>query len=927
MKLSNKIIIIIIIFALGFNNVLLSQSVLITKIIDKENNENIIGANIVLTLTNDSSYIKGTTSDFDGNAIINAISRGKYKLEVSYIGYITINDTIEIDKDTIHLNNIYIKPNVTLLNEIVIVDKAAQVLIKGDTIEFNTVGLKITENSVVEDLLKKLPGVEVSAEGKITVNGKEVTKIRVDGKKFFDDDPEMATKNIPAEMIEKIQVIEQKSEMAQLTGFEDDDSEQIINLTFKENKKRGVFGNFSAGIGSDLNPDLRYNANGFLNLITNNSQTAFTADANNINKSRSTRGRSGISGNKGITFGQNFGITNSTYINSKINIGGDLIFNHSSNEQKTNTNKETFLESGSNIRNDSTNSNNDLYSVNGRIELSYDIDKYNKLIVQPNVGYTKTLSNSMQKYEILSNEDTLSSGFNSNEAIKKQENGGIKLAYNHKSKQKTGRTFTTQIIGNASISDRNSFNKGENEVINSNIETSLDQKTIQKEENYNTNLRISWVEPLWNNYNLLEISTTFRGNFSNSEKKQWDKDSSEYTIFDQDYSNTINNMFFSEIGELNYRFTQEKYNLTAGFRLEPSQTFNSVVYGNNSTQNFTNSIINYAPTLRFVYNFDKKHNIRLNYRGRTSQPSINQLQPVKDNSNLMNENIGNPELNPAFNHSLSFNYNKYWTDKMSSLNAYLNSSLTQNALISNSIVVLNGKLYTQTVNSKKLPYNVNFGLTYNIPIINKLINFNTNTRISYSKRYGFSANMNIAEIDNILNLPLGNLNNINSASLSEIISLSYNNDYLEISGRGTYRYSNTWNNLKLRHDLTHDLTTTGFLIVKLPLNFNINSDIIYTMRSGYSSFNRNEIIWNAGIEKSFLKNTLILSVQAYDILHQRQNIQQIIGDNYIQYSESNTLQTYIMFSLTYKISKFSGMTSSEIENGSKNNRRGNRSIP
>jgi hypothetical protein len=260
---------------------------------------------------------------------------------------------------------------------------AAQLVVKGDTLEYNATAFKTQENAVVEDLLKKLPGVEISSDGKIMVNGEEVKKIRLDGKKFFDGDIEQATKNLSADMIEKIQVLEQKSDMAQLTGFEDGDTERIINLTTKPNRKKGVNGNVNGGAGADINKNFRYDSGLSLNILNGESQTSINAGANNLNNTRSSRGRGSWGGgsNAGITTSQNFGLNNNSMLSKKTTIGGDITFNHSNNFSNTESNRTSYLSSST--YNDLSNSisENDKYDANMRLELEWKIDSLQTLIV------------------------------------------------------------------------------------------------------------------------------------------------------------------------------------------------------------------------------------------------------------------------------------------------------------------------------------------------------------------------------------------------------------------------------------------------------------------------------------------------------------------------------------------------------------------
>ena len=308
------------------------------------------------------------------------------------------------------LKNIKLKESVQLLKELEVRGTAAQLVVRGDTIEYNATAFKVAENAMVEDLMKRLPGVEITSEGKITVNGQEINRIRVDGKKFFDGDIEMATKNLPAEMIDKIQVLEQKSEMAQLTGFEDDETERIINLTTKPNRRKGVFGNILGGIGLDTENLIRYDANANVNFMSGDTQTSVIAGANNVNTSSQPPWYGGWGGGNGITQTQNFGVNNNSILSESFKFGGDGSFNHSNNLSEVNSTKESYLR-GSTF-NDSTfnTSFNDRYATSLRLEAEWKPDSLTTLIIQPRINYNQGSSGSSRDYIYLQDEDTTSYG-------------------------------------------------------------------------------------------------------------------------------------------------------------------------------------------------------------------------------------------------------------------------------------------------------------------------------------------------------------------------------------------------------------------------------------------------------------------------------------------------------------------------------------
>ncbi len=886
-------------------NISFAQHSIQSSVFDSKNGLPIELGTVRLLRASDSTLVQGCQTDARGGFILSKIKTGDYKLIISSVGYQEYRRNISMENKDLILKNIQLNENIQLLKEVDVSGTAAQMVVKGDTLEYNATAFKTPENSVVEDLLKKMPGVEVGSDGKITINGEEIKKVRVDGKKFFSDDIQMATKNIPAEMIDKVQVLDQKSDMAQLTGFEDDDTERIINLTTKANRKKGIFGNVTAGGGIDLNKDFRYDANAFLNIVNGDAQTAITGGANNVNTSRSSRGRNwGGGNNAGITSTQNIGVNNNTIINTKLKAGGDASFNHTANESITENNKESYLKGS--VYTDSTYSivHNENYSANMRLELEWKPDTLNTFVFQPNINYNRSFSDSNNDFLYLTDNDSTSWGHNSSYGNGSSLDGGLNLIYSHKF-AKPGRTITANLNTTISQSNNESYNYSLKNAVDST--TLVDQKTNNVSDRYNISMRVSYVEPLWNMKNMLEATVAAKTSISSSEKDQYNKDNNGvYNQFDSIYSNNFDNSFYSETLELRYRYTDTNYKIMLGLKGEPSQTHSLRIYENGVTRAYDNSVFNFAPTGRFQYNFGRKKFARIDYRGQTSQPSISQMQPVKNNSNQMNETVGNPTLNPSFTHNLRMMYSSFNSETFSSFNTMFSANATKDALVANSIYDATGKQYSQTVNAKAIPYSLNASVMYNTPIIQKRLHFNTRTSGSFEKHYGYSSKgLNSEDID-VDNLKLGDLSSTRNYSAREQLSLTFTNDNIEIGARGSVNYSNTLNNLNPVLSETWDWSGQGNFMVHLPYNINIGSDINFTTRQGYSNFDQNELLWNASIDKTIFKNRGVLALKWNDILHQRLNIRQTIGDNYIQYSKYNTLTSYIMLSFSYKISKFNG---------------------
>ncbi len=896
----------------------IAQRTVQSSVFDANNGMPLEMVTVRLLKASDSTLVQGAQTNSNGWFSLQRINPGKYVLIVSSVGYNDYRENILVERKDIILKNIQLKENVQALKELEVKGTAAQLVVKGDTLEYNATAFKVQENAVVEELLKKLPGVEVTNEGKITVNGQEINKIRVDGKKFFDGDIEMATKNLPAEMIDKIQVLEQKSEMAQLTGFEDDETERIINFTTKSNRRKGVFGNVVGGAGLDTESQIRYDANANINFMDGDSQTSLVAGANNVNTARSRRGRGSWGANNGITETQNIGLNNNTIVNPKFKFGGDGSFNHSNNFSETNSTKESYLRGS--VFNDSTYNTavNDNYEANIRLEGEWKPDSLTTIIIQPNMNYNTGISQSYRDYVYLQDQDTTSYGDARNAGSSQSVSGGLRLIVNRKFLSKPGRSLTANVSSGFSQSESRYFNFSNKK---SDTTTLINQYTHNTSDRFNVDARISFVEPLWNNKNVLETVLAFSSTSQNSIKDQYASDNlaafdnrnpDDYDLFVEDYSNNFENSFYRETMELNYRYTEKNYNLMLGMKAEPSQTYSRTYYKSGDVRKVDNEVINFAPNGRFQYNFGKKEFLRVDYRGNTRQPSVNQMQPVKNNEDLMRETVGNPALNPSFSNYLRLMYSNFNDQSFSSFSTWFSGNIVKDELVTNRIYDSSGKQYTQTVNSDELPVSLNGNVMFNTPIIQKRLHFNTSTNLGYNTNYGYTRkNMN-ENIDSLIaaaNLPLGDLSFTRRYNFQEQLSLTFTHDMIELGARGLFRYSNTLNNLNNKLTETYDWTFTGNAVFRLPYDVTLNTDINYTNRLGYSNFDQQEIIWNASIDKSILKNKGVLSLKWYDILKQQLNIRQSVGDNSVSFTRYNTLTSYVMLSFSYRIRQFNGGTS------------------
>lgn len=945
--------------SLFFSSAIYAQHTLSGTVLSRHDGAPIEMATIRLfsyTLTpqgNDSTLVQGAQTTYDGLFVLTNIPQGKYRLLISSVGYVDIVKEIEMPNQNLDIPTIRLHEQVQHLTEVNVQGRAAEMTVKGDTIEYNTAAYQVAENAMVEDLLKKMNGVDVDKEGNVTINGEEIKAVRIDGKKFFGNDVQTATKNIPAEMIEKIQVIDEKSDMAKLTGFEDEDTERIINLSLKRDRRKGIFGSYAGALGADLvsanerwlgyadpvfgttssartahffEDDFRYNANIFTNILLGESQTTIVGSVNNTNDIRSRRGRGTFGGqNAGITWSENVGVNTNVDLSDKINkidskssllVGGDATLNHSMNDTRTQSNKESYTDEFTYINNDSTNRLSHVWDAQMRLELEYQIDTLNKLILRPTISYNNNEYTSYNAYtfdrdtliDTLSQTMRINDGYQSQQSLSEDISAGVRAIYNRKF-LRHGRSLTMQ--ANASFTNTKSTNQ--TYAFDQLRGVALvDQRTLSENNVVNYSLRTSYVEPIYKKNHLLEMVLSLSGNNRKSEKNQYAKDTvtGEYTLYDSIYSNNLQNSFYSEQLELNYRWVEEKFDLMVGVRAIAQQTHSRTFYGGVLMRDTLYNKWNFSPNMNFRYKFERKKFARIIYRGSTQQPSIMQMEPVRNNSDALNETVGNLSLQPAYNHNIFMMYSSFNQEKFSSFMTGLRANLTEDALTNNTIYDQTGKRYMQTVNADIIPWSIGWDMMSNTPFFKKMFQFHSRTAVNYNERVAYVLReQNAADIVQMINagtMPLGEPSHTGNLRVSSDIALRFTHKIVDIGIRNSNIYSLSRNSLN-DQSKSHvgDWIIRGDVTFHLPKEWNISTDIGYTGRYGYTGIDDpNEILWNASIDKTWGNATLMLEV--YDLLHDKKNIVQTIGDDFISYKKFNTLPTYFMLTFTYKLNRMGG---------------------
>ena len=894
----------------------------------------------------DSTMVQGAQTYYDGLFILSNIKVGKYRLLVSSVGYNEHSQWIEMKNADMDLPAIRLVEQVQELAEVSVQGRAAEMTVKGDTIEYNTAAYQVSETATVEELLKKMNGVEVDKEGNVTINGEEIKGVRIDGKKFFGDDVQTATKNIPADMIEKIQVIDEKSEMAKLTGFEDDETERIINLSLKKDRKKGLFGNYSGALGADMvtddggwfdyaNPayggtdaarmlhflenDARYNANIFNNLLLGESQTTIVAGANNTNEIRSRRGRGWFGGqNAGITASENIGVNTNIDLTGQLDkkddktellLGGDATINHSVNDTRTQSQKESYSEEATYIDQDSTNKITRSWDAQMRLEMEYQIDSMNKIILRPQISYSNSRSAQTNDYTYERDSVLINDGYQNQKSLQEEISASMRATYNHKFATKPGRALTMR----ANFTFKNTEKSDTTYAFDYLTNTALvDQNTFSINDAFSYSLRTSFVEPIYGKNHFIETVLSFSGNNRNSVKNQYSMDNITGTyLYDSVYSNALTNNMYTEQLELNYRWVSEKIDLTAGARVLATQTHSTTYYGTVLARDTLYNRWNWSPNIRFRYKFGQKEFARIVYRGNVNQPTIQQMEPVRNNSDAMNETVGNLGLNPAFRHNIFAMYSKFNPEKFSSIMVGMNANLTQDALTNNTIYDKTGKRYLQTVNADMIPWFLGAHFMSNTPFCNKMLQFHSRTAVNYNQRVAYVLReqdaSEIAELIAADQLPLGDASKTGNLRVSSDLTLRFTHKIVDIGIKNTNVYSLTHNSLN-KKNVSHigDWIISGDVTFHLPKSWNIATDVSYTSRHGYQGLDDvNELIWNFSLDKTWQNSTLTLKV--YDLLNDKKNIVQTVNETSVSYQKFNTLPTYFMLTYTYKLNRMGGL--------------------
>ena len=905
----------------------------------EDTGEPAVQATVQLLSLPDSTFTTGIASNEKGYFSLPRVKAGKYVLKVSYIGFKNKLIPLQLTASAPNKNvgTVKLETDAIMLAEAVVVAEAPQVQIVEDTVAFNSSAYRTPEGAMLEELVKKLPGAEVDDDGNVKINGKEISKIMVDGKEFFGGDVQTGLKNLPVDMIEKLKTYDKKSDLARITGIDDGEEETVLDLTVKKGMNQGWFGNVDVAGGTEK----RYMGRAMVNYFYDKTQVSLIAGANNVNDQGFSAGGGGPRWrrNNGLTAKKMIGINFATQTD-KIELGGSARYNYSDGDIASVGSTENFLTSGNSYSNSNTLSRNRNKRFSADFRMEWRPDTMTNIIFRPDFSYGKTdnLSSSESgtfnddPYNLVENPNdylnlnnlaqndplrevrvnAINSGtLNDNKDI----SANATLQVNRKLNSK-GRNITFRGRFSYGDSESNQFTESMTNYFLLQNYLGGDSVLIRNQyintptKNYNYRLQLTYSEPIAR-ATFLQFSYQFQYKYSESDKSTFDlQPFSDWglgaALPDGYEENEIDSLgkyaeyrYYNHDASVALRFIREKYQLSAGMSFQPQHTILSYKRGDYMIDT-TRNVFNFAPNIDFRYRFSKVSQLRFTYRGRSSQPSMENLLPIVDNSNPQNIRIGNPGLKPAFTHTMRFFYNTYDADKQRGIIAHANFSATQNS-------ISNSRIYNEATGGwTTTPKNINgnwnaFGMFgFNTALKNKKFTINTFSNASYVNNVAYLTDSQTR---------VENKNTTTNLTLNERLNGTYRNDWFEFGLNGTLSYSIekdklTPDNNQQPYTFSYGATTT----VSMPWSMSLSTNIANQSRRGYrdASMNRNELIWNAQLSQTFLKGAATISFEMYDILRQQSNITRSLTADGRSVYEYNGVNSYCMLHFIYRLNIFGG---------------------
>lgn len=904
------------------------------KIFEKETMQPIVGASVAVK--KGAKVISGTASNEKGLFQVNNLLPDTYDISFSSVGQKSKNVRVVLFADK-YMGAIFLEKSNNALEEVKIEANQIRVEQKGDTTSINAGAYKVNPDATAEDLVKKMPGITVE-NGTVKAQGEDVKKILVDGKEFFGDDANMALKNLPAEIIDRVQVFNRLGDQAQFTGFNDGNTDKTMNITTKTGRNNGTFGKLYAGYGTND----RYQAGGNINLFNGDRRITILGMSNNINQqnfsmqdlfggnaSAPRMPMGGGGGGRGgyrppgmggdmsnFMVGQQNGIstTNSVGFNyadkwgKKTNVSGSYFFNNSKTLTNQITNRNFLINAETRqLYSDSTGSETNNYNNRFNLRLEHTFDSSNALIYTPKLSFQNNQNISDQYASNSVNDTLLNATLTHKDPLNKGYSIGNNLLFRHKF-EKPGRTISLNISHD--LNKRTNETNQYSDIYEIDTANNINQRSIKQQSKTETTSNtyaenITYTEPLSKTAQLqLSYALSYNTNLSEKLTNRYDSVNKEYTTIDTLLSNTFDNTITTHRSNASVNINKEKYSLTFGVTHQ-YLTINSLqTYPQNRT--FEKGYLNWLPNINYQYKFSNSKTLRMFYRTNTNNPNVTQLQNVIDNSNPLLLSAGNPNLKQEFSQTFLTRYgSNNWHNSQSFFifamatftNDYIANSTytaTKDSVLPNGMVLGRGAQISQPLN---LSGNINARsfLTYGIPVKPIKSNVNLNLGLNYSKVPGL-----VNQLANFANTFNINGGVVIGSNISEQIdfTLSHNGNINLVK-----------NTVLTNQNNNYFINTSNLKVNIMPTkSWVINSDISYTNYQGLGGdFNQDFFLWNAGVAYKFYKKLAEVKLSVFDLLDQNNSINRSVTETYIEDTRSNVLNRYFMLTFTYNIRKFTPM--------------------
>lgn len=859
-------------------------------------------ATVALLHMGDSALVAGTVTDESGSFALDALVSDSALLRISYVGYATKYLAVagKGRSGDVRLGNIKLRIETEVLDEAVVTAKARPVTMKGDTVFYNAAAIKLDAGAVLNDLIKKIPGAQIDSDGNITLNGKTITKLLVDGKEFFVKDPRAALDNLPAEAVDHVKAYDQKSDKARLTGVDDGEENPVLDIAIKEDMKKGWFGNLVAGGGTSK----RYDAGGMVNRFRGDMEISALASGNNTNGSGMWDAGGGLGKwvspgeNAEQSVGANFGISK-----KKFSVHADVFYSHEKNYTASREARETFLPGGSSHSARTSENTQRSHRVSGNVRLRWNPDTLTTIEVYQSGSFGRSDSeNAFSENTADARMERLNSSESAVNALSRNHSLSGRILVNRKLRKKGRSVMLGASYGN-NVTSGEQATRSEIRFYRNDSLLRIDRGTDNGSRALNYGVRLSYYEPLWKDA-CLGVAYEYDSRASSSYREPTYDFSSQMGL--DVVSNDMQSLYGTHTARLTLQSTRKKLHYLVGLAVVPQRSSTEIHKGVNAGKDIEQLVVNYNPSLNVVYRITDRRQLRVSYQGRSSAPSVYDLQEIKDISDPMNQQFGNPDLKTSFSNSIHLGYSTYDVEK--------GRSLMLNAMFGNVFNdIANKTTYdertgirttqTENVNGK---WNTNAYLSFSTPLKNKKFNMSVMTNAGFSNGVGYSSlagSGNEATVSTTRTFMVG-----------EEVRASYGNDFLDCCVSGRFDANVSRNSFDPSNN--HNLFGFGGDVevgVRFPWDMKLSTNFTCSATKGYNDgFDDMQLLWNAQLSKDFLKRKqATIRVRVYDILQNNASVNHTVGYNFTADTETNMLGCYVIVHFVYRINAMAGRKEGE----------------